>query len=78
MSTTPVIKHRAQPNKDTSSSDQEGQNETTSSNKFTKFMRLLRGSKMSGLKSSDVYKVVKIIEQENLTNMSTKCFPQER
>jgi hypothetical protein len=78
MSTTPVIKHTAPPNKDTSSSDQERKNETTSSNKFSKFMRLLRGSQMPGLKSSDVYKVVKIIEQENLpnslSNMSKNVF----
>jgi hypothetical protein len=78
MSTTTVDKHTAQPNKDTSSSDQEGKNETTSSNKFSKFMRLLRGSQMPGLKSSDVYKVVKIIEQENLpnslSNMSKNVF----
>ena len=41
-------------------------------------MRLLRGSQMPGLKSSDVYKVVKIIEQENLpnslSNMSKNVF----
>ena len=67
------------PNSDSSSIDQEVKNQATSySNKFSKFIRLLRGSHMSGLKNSDVYKVVKMIEQENLpmglSNMSKDSF----